>query len=97
MERVRRLYQLWTWLGAFRGVGETQHLPTASEELRVSASSLSRAIEQPTTRAYDCRPYSGDSNETCSSTVPAGQSEAYITIHGYTEATYRIDARWVAP
>lgn len=46
MERVRRLYQLWTWLPAFRVVGETQHLPTASEELRVSASSLSRAIKQ---------------------------------------------------
>lgn len=46
MDRVRRLYQLWTWLPAFRVVGETQHLPTASEQLRVSASSLSRAIKQ---------------------------------------------------
>ncbi len=46
MDRVRRLYQLWTWLPAFRVVGESQHLPTASEELRVSASSLSRAIKQ---------------------------------------------------
>lgn len=46
MDRVRRLYQLWTWLPAFRAVGETQHLPTASEQLRVSASSLSRAIKQ---------------------------------------------------
>lgn len=46
MDRVRRLYQLWTWLPAFRVVGETQHLPSASEKLRVSASSLSRAIKQ---------------------------------------------------
>jgi DNA-binding transcriptional LysR family regulator len=35
---------LWSWLPAFRAVAETQHLPTASQQLFVSASALSRTI-----------------------------------------------------
>lgn len=44
MERFRRVSSLWSWLPAFRAVAETQHLPTASEQLHVSASALSRTI-----------------------------------------------------
>lgn len=44
MERLRRVASLWSWLPAFRAVAETQHLPTASAQLRVSASALSRTI-----------------------------------------------------
>lgn len=44
MERAARLRSLWSWLPAFRAVAETEHLPTASERLHVSASSLSRTI-----------------------------------------------------
>jgi len=44
MERAARLRSLWSWLPAFRAVAETEHLPTASEQLHVSASSLSRTI-----------------------------------------------------
>lgn len=44
MDRIRRLITFWNWLPAFRVVAETEHLPTASEELRVSASALSRTI-----------------------------------------------------
>jgi DNA-binding transcriptional LysR family regulator len=44
MERARRVGSLWSWLPAFRAVAETEHLPTASEALHVSASSLSRTI-----------------------------------------------------
>ena len=36
--------QLWNWLVAFRAVAESQHLPTASRQLNVSASSLSRTV-----------------------------------------------------
>lgn len=35
---------MWSWLPAFRAVAETQHLPTASSQLFVSASALSRTI-----------------------------------------------------
>jgi len=44
MERLRRVASVWSWLPAFRAVAETQHLPTASAELEVSASALSRTI-----------------------------------------------------
>ena len=46
MERVRRLQQLWSWLPAFRAVAETEHLPTASEQLHVTPPALSRSIKQ---------------------------------------------------
>lgn len=45
MDRVRRLAQLWNYLPAFRVVAETRHLPTASEELGVTAPALSRTIK----------------------------------------------------
>lgn len=44
MERLRRVSSLWSWLPAFRVVAETQHLPSASSQLYVSASALSRTI-----------------------------------------------------
>lgn len=45
MERVRRLYALWGWLPAFRVVAETEHLPTASEQLGITPQALSRSIK----------------------------------------------------
>lgn len=44
MERARRLAAFWSWLPAFRAVAESEHLPTASKTLNVTASSLSRTI-----------------------------------------------------
>jgi DNA-binding transcriptional LysR family regulator len=44
MEGLKRISKVWDWLVAFRAVGETEHLPTASDELAVSASALSRSI-----------------------------------------------------
>jgi vibriolysin len=46
----------------------------------------------PTTSAYDCRPYTGTSNETCTLTVPAGQTTAYVQVRGYSTATAAISA-----
>ncbi|MBK9036192.1 MAG: pre-peptidase C-terminal domain-containing protein [Myxococcales bacterium] len=44
----------------------------------------------PTASSYDCRPYGGDSNETCNLTVPAGATQAFVAVLGYSEtaATY---------
>lgn len=44
MQRVRRLAAFWSWLPAFRAVAESEHLPTASKRLNITASSLSRTI-----------------------------------------------------
>ncbi len=50
-----------------------------------------------TLSAYDCRPYRSGSSETCSLDVPSGETTAFIMIHGYTSATYTIEASWVEP
>ena len=44
MERFIRVSQLWSWLPAFRAVGETQHLRRAAESLHISPSALSRSV-----------------------------------------------------
>ncbi len=44
IDRHELLGQIWNWLPAFRAVAETQHLPTASSRLHVTASALSRTI-----------------------------------------------------
>jgi len=46
MDHARRVSQVWNWLPAFRAVAETQHLPSASQQVHVSASALSRAVRQ---------------------------------------------------
>jgi DNA-binding transcriptional LysR family regulator/tetratricopeptide (TPR) repeat protein len=46
MQDQRRLFGLWNWLPAFHVVARTQHLPTASRQLHVSVSALSRTIKQ---------------------------------------------------
>jgi DNA-binding transcriptional LysR family regulator/predicted negative regulator of RcsB-dependent stress response len=44
MDGRRSLLTVWNWLPAFQAVAETEHLPTASERLGVTASALSRSI-----------------------------------------------------
>ena len=41
---MRRIHDMWNWLPAFRVVAETEHLPTASEQLHISPSALSRSV-----------------------------------------------------
>lgn len=52
---------------------------------------------QPTTSSYHCRPYLDGANETCTLTVPAGQSSAYIMVRGYQSATYAVAVDYVEP
>ncbi|MEZ4404425.1 MAG: hypothetical protein R3B06_30680, partial [Kofleriaceae bacterium] len=46
----------------------------------------------PTATVYDCRPYGGDSNETCDLPVPTGATQAFVAVLGYsdTAATYTV-------
>ena len=39
-----QIAEVWSWLPAFRAVAESSHLPTASRQLSVSASALSRYV-----------------------------------------------------
>ncbi|PCI29253.1 MAG: peptidase M10 [SAR324 cluster bacterium] len=51
----------------------------------------------PTTSSYNCRPYSGSSNETCSLDVPAGTTEAFVMVRGYAAGTYNMDVTYTTP
>jgi hypothetical protein len=51
----------------------------------------------PTTSSYTCRPYLNGPNETCTLTVPAGQSSAYIMVRGYAAGTYNLAINYTAP
>lgn len=46
---------------------------------------------QPTSSAYDCRPYGGDSNENC---APAGAGPWYVSVHGYRASTVKLTIRY---
>lgn len=52
---------------------------------------------QPTTAEFTCRPYLEGAAEQCDLDVPAGQTAAYLGVRGYTQATYVVDVRYVAP
>ncbi len=46
MHFVHRVRTIWSWLPAFRAVAESEHLPTAAQELGIVPSSLSRTVKQ---------------------------------------------------
>jgi hypothetical protein len=51
----------------------------------------------PTLTQFDCRPYDNGANETCTLTVPAGATQAYVMVVGYTAATFDLVVDFVAP
>jgi vibriolysin len=52
---------------------------------------------KPTSTSYNCRPYISGASETCTLTVPAGQTSAYIMVNGYTVATYNLSINYTQP
>ena len=51
----------------------------------------------PSLTAFDCRPYVNGASESCSVTVPAGASQFFMAINGYTAGSYSLTANYVAP
>lgn len=49
-----------------------------------------RFDQAPTMAFYDCRPYLNGANETCSLTVPSGESTAHVMVRGYTAGSYTL-------
>lgn len=52
---------------------------------------------QSTTASWTCRPYTSGASETCSLTVPANVTTAYVSVRGYTAATYRVTTTYTRP
>ena len=53
----------------------------------------------PTQKLYDCRPSTSGASETCSLTVPAGQTAAHIMVRGAGTgtATYNLTINYTHP
>ncbi|HET9452475.1 MAG TPA: PPC domain-containing protein, partial [Aggregicoccus sp.] len=51
----------------------------------------------PTLSSYNCRPYKSGNAETCTLTVPAGTTSAYVMVNGYTAATYNLSVTYTKP
>jgi hypothetical protein len=45
----------------------------------------------PKVNAFDCRPYTSGPKETCSLTVPAGATKAFVMVRGYAAGTYDLN------
>jgi hypothetical protein len=45
---------------------------------------------QPTKDDYNCRPYQGGSSEVCDLTVPDGVTQAFVSVHGYSQSDFDI-------
>ncbi len=52
---------------------------------------------RPTTSSWNCRPYTGSASETCTLTVPAGTTSAFVSVRGFTAATYSVTTTYTAP
>ena len=51
----------------------------------------------PTTSRYNCRPYLNGASETCRLDVPAGTSQAFVAVRGYTAGTYTLRVSYTKP
>jgi hypothetical protein len=74
----------WSHLGGFA--------VTAGSNLTVDMSGTGdpdlfvKFGSQPTASSYDCRPYESGAAETCTLTVPAGATQAFVSVNGYGSA-----------
>jgi hypothetical protein len=46
--------------------------------------------------SFACRPYLTGSEESCSLDVPAGQTRAFVMVHGYTAGAYDLTVTYTA-
>jgi hypothetical protein len=51
----------------------------------------------PTPTLFDCRPFLSGANESCTLTVPAGATQVFMMVSGYTAASYSLSLNYVAP
>lgn len=80
----------WSHLGSFAVTAGTQLAVTMTGDN--DSDLYVKFGAQPTATAYDCRPYGGDANETCNLTVPAGATQAFVSVYGYsaTASAFRV-------
>jgi serine protease len=52
---------------------------------------------QPTTTTYNCRPFTSGASETCTLTVPPNVTTAFVSVRGFTRATYTVTTTYTRP
>lgn len=84
----------WSHLGAFAvSAGTTLTVTMTGDN---DSDLYVKFGAQPTATAYDCRPYGGDANETCNLTVPAGATQAFVSVLGYSAQASAFQVKVVA-
>lgn len=56
-----------------------------------------RFREAPRVNAFDCRPYTDGPVETCTLTVPANETRAFVMVRGYAAGTYDLSVTHTPP
>ena len=56
-----------------------------------------RVGSAPTTTKYTCRPYLDGPAETCAITVPSSSSKVFVSINGYTAASFSVKVTYTTP
>lgn len=51
----------------------------------------------PSPTLFDCRPFLTGASEACTLTVPAGATQVFLMVSGYTAASYTLSMNYVAP
>jgi serine protease len=51
----------------------------------------------PTATRFTCRPFLDGPNETCSITVPATSSKVFVSVNGFTAATFSVKVTYTTP
>ena len=50
---------------------------------------------QPTSSSYECRPYSGSSNESCDVTASGSAQQVFVSVNGYSDtSTFKLDVTY---
>jgi len=81
----------WKHFGPFEATGKTFSVTmtgTGDADLYV------RRVEAPTKDDHDCRPYENGSAESC---LEAGAATYFVSVHGYTAATFELAITWTEP
>jgi len=77
----------WEHFGPFNASsGEFKAVMTGSGD----ADLYVKKGSQPTTSSYDCRPYTGGSNENCNFTLTS-ETEVYVSVYGYSSSSFDLE------
>jgi serine protease len=76
---------------------QVQMTGAGDADLYVRFNQRAQLVDRPTQTAYLCVPFRNGSNEVCQMQVPPDAANVNIMVHGFTAASYRLQAQWTSP